>query len=338
MKVLIVKMSSMGDVVHTLPALSDALKARPDITFDWCVEAAFAPLVRLHPGVRKVHEIRLRSWRKAPLSPVTWRAAAALRRALKAERYDLVIDAQGLIKSALVARTAGAKVAGLDKASAREPLAARFYDERHTIPRDRHAIDRLRLLFGEILGYTPDLAALDYGIAAPAEGQANTVVLLHGTTWSSKRWSTANWIELARALITEGLTPQLPHADAAEEAVARAVVAGAPGAEMLPRAPLGEMAALIGRAKAVVGCDTGLTHLAAALDRPTLALFLSTKPGLTGVAGRRATVLEATIACAPCRKRDCPLVPLGTTQPCVDTIPPSLVLDTVHGLIGSAAP
>ncbi len=336
MKVLIVKMSSMGDVVHALPALTDALKARPDIVVDWCVEAAFAPLVRLHPGVRRVHEIRLRAWRKAPFKADSWRAARALIGALRAERYDLVIDAQGLIKSALVARIAGAKVAGLDAASAREPLAARFYGERHAIARDRHAIDRLRLLFGAILGYTPDLASLDYGINSGASAPDPTVVLLHGTTWASKRWSTDSWIALAKALLAEGLRPQVTYADAAEEATARAIVAGAPGTELIPRAPLGEVAGLIGRATAVVGCDTGLTHLAAALDRPTVALFLSTKPGLTGVAGRRATVLEAAINCAPCRKRDCPRVPPGTVQPCVDSLPPTRVLQSLHSLLGDA--
>ncbi|MCM5555146.1 lipopolysaccharide heptosyltransferase I [Pleomorphomonas sp. NRK KF1] len=336
MKILVVKMSSMGDVVHALPALTDALKARPDIVVDWCVEAAFAPLVRLHPGVRHVHEIRLRAWRKAPFKAESWRAARALIRSIRAERYDLVIDAQGLLKSALVARIAGAKVAGLDAASAREPLAARFYGERHAIARDRHAIDRLRLLFSAILGYEPDLATLDYGIARGAGEPDPTVVLLHGTTWASKRWSTQSWIELANALTAQGLRPQVTYADAAEEATARAIAAGAPGTELIPRAPLDEVASLIDRASAVVGCDTGLTHLAAALDRPTVALFLSTKPGLTGVAGRRATVLEAAIDCAPCRKRDCPLVPPGTVQPCVDSLPPPRVLQSLHSLLGDA--
>lgn len=335
MKILIVKMSSMGDVVHTLPALTDALKARPDLVVDWCVEAGFAPIVRLHPGVRHVHEIRLRAWRKTPFKSATWGAARALIRALRAERYDLVIDAQGLIKSALVARITGAPIAGLDKTSAREPLAARFYGERHAIPRDRHAIDRLRLLFGAVLGYTPDLSNLDYGLAT-GDSESNSVVLLHGTTWASKRWSTDSWIALARALIAEGLTPKVPHADAAEEAVAHAIVAGAPGAELLPRAPLDRLAEVIGSAKAVIGCDTGLTHLAAALDRPTIALFLSTRPELTGVAGRHAVVLEATTPCAPCRKRDCPLVPAGTVQPCVDSLSPSRVLDSLHALLGAA--
>ncbi|CAI9416519.1 Lipopolysaccharide heptosyltransferase 1 [Pleomorphomonas sp. T1.2MG-36] len=336
MKVLIVKMSSMGDVVHALPALTDALKARPDVVVDWCVEAAFAPLVRLHPGVRHVHEIRLRAWRKAPFKADSWRAARALIRSIRAERYDLVIDAQSLIKSALVARFADARVAGLDAASAREPLATCLYGERHAVPRDRHAIDRLRLLFGAILGYEPDLATLDYGIAGGSGEPNPTIVLLHGTTWASKRWSTASWIELANALARRGLRPQVTYADASEEATARAIVAGAPGTELIPRAPLGEVAGLIGRATAVIGCDTGLTHLAAALDRPTVALFLSTKPGLTGVAGRRAIVLEATVPCAPCRKRDCPLVPPGTVQPCVDSLPPSRVLQSLHSLLGDA--
>lgn len=337
MKVLVVKMSSMGDVVHTLPAVTDALAARPDITVDWCVEAAFAPIVRLHPGVRRIHEIRLRAWRKTPFSAASWRAARALRRDLKVERYDLVIDAQGLLKSALLARLTGAPVAGFDAASAREPLAARFYGKRHAIPRDRHAIDRLRLLFSNILGYQPDLAGLDYGIATPTGGGARrTAVLLHGTTWPSKRWSTENWIELARTLIADGLTPQVTFADAGEEEVALAIAAGAPGTELVAKAPLDRVAAMIGAADVVVGCDTGLTHLAAALGRPTVALFLSTKPGLTGVVGQQAVILEASSTCAPCRRRICSLVSVNEVQPCVRTIYPQLVNESVAKLTKNA--
>jgi len=336
-KVLIIKMSSMGDVVHALPALTDALEARSDLVVDWCVESAFAPIVRLHPGVRKVHEIRLRAWRKKLFRRSTWQEVRALIRALRSEGYDLVIDAQGLLKSAVVARLAGAPVAGMDAESAREGIAARFYVRRVAVSRELHAIDRLRLLFGQVLGYQPDLAHVDYGLRPPAtpSGATPTAILLHGTTWVSKRWSTTNWIELAKLLMEQGYTPDLTFSDAEEEKVTQAIAGGAPGARIVPKRPLGEVASWIGAASLIVGCDSGLTHLAAAFGRPTVALFLSTRPELTGVVGQRATVIEADIACAPCRSRTCPKVPAGETQPCVDTVPPALVLDRALRLLST---
>ena len=128
MKVLIVKTSSMGDVIHTFPAVEDARRNRPDISFDWCVEEAFAGIVALHPAIGRIHTVAIRRWRKTLLDGGTWREAAALRRALRACRYDLVIDAQGLLKSALVAKQAAAPIAGFDRSSAREPSATLFYD------------------------------------------------------------------------------------------------------------------------------------------------------------------------------------------------------------------
>jgi len=337
-KILIVKMSSMGDVVHALPALTDALAFRSDLVVDWCVESTFAPIVRLHPGVRKVHEIRLRTWKKKLFRRSNWQEARALIRALRSERYDLVIDAQGLLKSAIVARLAGAPVAGMDASSAREGTAARLYGRRIAVSRELHAIDRLRLLFGHILNYQPDLAHIDYGLLPPETppGTTPTAILLHGTTWASKRWSTANWIELARSLTERGYRPELTFSDAEEEKVARAIAEGAPGARIVPKMQLNEVAAWIGAASLVVGCDSGLTHLAAAFGRPTLALFLSTRPELTGVVGQRATVIEADIACAPCRSRTCPKVPAGETQPCVGTVPAALVLKRAMLLVAAS--
>jgi heptosyltransferase-1 len=229
MKVLVVKTSSMGDVIHTFPSIEDARRNRPDVSFDWCVEEAFAGIVALHPAIGAIHTVAIRRWRKAPFSPDTWREAATLRRALREARYDLVIDAQGLLKSALVARQAAAPIAGLDRASAREPSATLFYDRKYAVPRGLHAIERTRRLFGLALGYEPDLSTLDSGIVPPPGGLRGvggpTAFLLHGTSREDKKWPVADWIETARLLAAKGMTPVTTWSNAAEKAVAEAIAA-----------------------------------------------------------------------------------------------------------------
>ena len=297
MKLLLVKTSSMGDVIHSFPAVTDALRAVPDLTLDWCVEEPFAELVALHPGVRTIHRVAMRRWRKAPLSPATWTAVRGIARAMKAERYDLVLDAQGLMKSLFLARLAGRPVVGFDRGSVREPLAALGYARTYAVPRDLHAIARTRLLFGAALGYTPDLARLDNGIVPPAattppHGVA-TAFLLHGTSRDDKKWPLPCWIETAAALAAPRLTPVTTWSNEAERGVAEAIAAAVPQTVMLPKSPLASIAGEIGRASLVVGADTGLTHLASAFGLPTVAIFLASEPGLTGPMGPRSISLSA---------------------------------------------
>ncbi|PDQ21621.1 lipopolysaccharide heptosyltransferase I [Mesorhizobium sanjuanii] len=297
MKVLIVKTSSMGDVIHTFPAVEDARRNRPEISFDWCVEEAFAGIVALHPAIGTIHTVAIRRWRKNLLGRETWREAAGLRRALRAGRYDLVIDAQGLLKSALVAKQAAAPVAGFDRTSAREPKAALFYDRRYAVPRDLHAIERTRRLFGLALGYQPDLSNLDSGIVPPAgrlpRVEGKNAFLLHGTSREDKKWPVGDWIETARLLVEKGITPVTTWSNQDEKAVAEAIAKAVPQTELVPKSPLAEIAALIGRSTLVIGADTGLTHLASAFGLPTVAVFLATKPGLTGPRGPFSSTLSA---------------------------------------------
>lgn len=297
MKVLIVKTSSMGDIIHTFPAVEDARRNRPEISFDWCVEEAFAGIVALHPAIGTIHTVAIRRWRKNLLDRETWREAAGLRRALRAGRYDLVIDAQGLLKSALVAKQAAAPVAGFDRTSAREPKAALFYDRRYMVPRDLHAIERTRRLFGLALGYRPDLSNLDSGIVPPAgrlpRVEGKTAFLLHGTSREDKKWPVGDWIETARLLVEKGITPITTWSNGSEKAVAEAIAKAVPRTELVPKSPLAEIAALIGRSTLVIGADTGLTHLASAFDLPTVAVFLATEPGLTGPRGPFSSTLLA---------------------------------------------
>ncbi|WP_192355419.1 lipopolysaccharide heptosyltransferase I [Mesorhizobium mediterraneum] len=297
MKVLIVKTSSMGDVIHTFPAVEDAGRNRPDVSFDWCVEEAFAGIVALHPAIATIHTVAIRRWRTSSLGPSTWREAAALRRALRDCRYDLVIDAQGLLKSALVAKLAAAPIAGFDRSSAREPSATLFYDRRYAVSRDLHAIERTRRLFGLALGYEPDFSGLESGIVPPAGGSTfvgeKTAFLLHGTSREDKKWPVGDWIETARLLVERGMTPVTTWSNDREKAVAEAIAEAVPQTVLVPKSPLAEIAAIIGRSALVIGADTGLAHLASAFGLPTVAVFLATEPGLTGPRGPFSSTLLA---------------------------------------------
>jgi heptosyltransferase-1 len=299
MKVLIVKTSSMGDVIHTFAAVEDARRKRSDVSFDWCVEEAFAGIVALHPAIGKIHTVAIRRWRKRPLAGSTWREAVGLRRALRDCRYDLVIDAQGLLKSALVAKQAAAPIAGFDRASAREPSAARFYDHRYPVARDLHAIERTRRLFGLALDYEPDLSTLNSGIVPPPGNPTGiagkTAFLLHGTSREDKKWPVGNWMETARLVAARGMTPVTTWSNGSEKAVAEAIAEAVPQTVLVPKSPLAEIAATIGRSTLVIGADTGLTHLASTFGLPTVAIFLATEPGLTGPRGPYSSTLLAAL-------------------------------------------
>jgi heptosyltransferase-1 len=301
-RLLIIKTSSLGDVIHNLPAVSDMVIHAPGAEIDWVVEEGFAEIPRLHPAVRRVIPVALRRWRRQLFSPATWRDVSRFRRELKAETYDKVIDTQGLVKSAWLARMARGPSCGQDKATAREPLAARFYDQCFHVSRGRHAVERNRHLAAQALGYPLPQTPPDYGIRAPAlpptltlprEGGGNLLdhpfaVCLHGTSRDSKLWPEPHWVELARMLMARGIAPLLPWSNESERQRAGRIAAAIEGAQVLPRLGLRELAALLGRAQAVVGVDTGLVHLAAALGRPTVAIYTDTSPILTGVVAAAA--------------------------------------------------
>src|SRR5262252_247134 len=203
-RILFVKTSSLGDVVHNCPAVSDAARALPGVEIDWVVEEPFAPIARMHPSVRRVITVAVRRWRSALWNPAVWQEVRDVRRAIGAERYDVVIDTQSLIKSAILASWAKGTRHGLDVASAREPAAAWFYDVRHTVPRELHAVERNRRLAAAALGYS--LPSLDYGLRVAPSGDA-ALVFLTMTSRDDKLWPEERWIELGCAL---GVPPVLP--------------------------------------------------------------------------------------------------------------------------------
>lgn len=303
MRILLVKTSSLGDVIHNLPVVRDLLAQRPDCVIDWVVERALAEIPRLHAGVRRVIPVGLRAWRHRLLKGSTWSELGAFGRELRADSYDLVIDTQGLLKSALIARRARGPHCGYDAASAREPAASRFYDRRYTVSRALHAVDRNRRLVAAAAGYAVD-GAPDYGLGAvppgltpdPSGGTDTPpphAVLLTATSRDDKLWPEADWIALGMALCAHGLHCLLPSGSATERERAARIASALPAATALPAQSLTELAATLGAARLAVGVDTGLVHLAAALDRPTLALYCASEPDLTGVmAGRGGAPAE----------------------------------------------
>ena len=287
-RLLFVKTSSLGDVVHNCPAVSDAARAAPGAAIDWVVEEAFADVAAMHPQVRRVIPVAVRRWRSAVWSPRAWAEIGAFRRALREERYDLVIDTQGLLKSALLARAARGERHGMDAASAREPIAARFYDVRHAVARGQHAVERNRQLTAAALG-SPALADCDYGLRAegplPVAVPSPYAVLLTMTSRADKLWPEASWIELGRLLAARGVRAVLPWGSEDERSRAARIAAGIGDALVPRRMTVAEIARLLRGALGVAGVDTGLTHLAAALGVPTVGIYCGSDPMLTGLYG-----------------------------------------------------
>jgi heptosyltransferase-1 len=286
--VLFIKTSSLGDVIHHMPAVVEARRRRPDARLDWVVEEAFAPLVRLHPAVGEAVTVASRRWRHALLHAGTWREVAAFTREIRSREYDEVIDTQGLVRTGVISRLARGRRHGYDAASIREPLAASFYDVRHRVSRDLHAIERNRILTGCALGYAPD-GEVDYGLdrakLADADG-ATRAILLHATARSTKRWRDEYWIALGRELAARGLELTVPWGTEAERERSQRIAAAIPGARVPGRRPLDEVARDMAAARFVIGVDTGLLHLAAALGVPLVGIFVGSEPGLTGPRGR----------------------------------------------------
>lgn len=236
MRVLVIKTSSLGDVIHALPALTDAARAIPGIRFDWVVEEGFAEIPTWHPAVDKVIPVAIRRWRKniwQTLKSGEWRR---FKQQVQSTKYDLVIDAQGLLKSAWLTRYVRAPIAGFDKHSAREPMAARFYSRRLAVARGQHAVERLRQLFAVALGYDLPKGLGDYGLSTEKllglPPKKPFVLLLHGTTWDTKHWPEAYWRELAERMGRLGVDVKLPWGNAAEKARAERLAQGLQNAEV----------------------------------------------------------------------------------------------------------
>ena len=323
----------MGDILHLFPAVSDLRRHFPDAEIHWLVEPAFAEVAGWHSAVDKVIIVPLRAHKKS-----WWKIPALLiklRQQLQAENYDIVLDAQGLLKSALLARLAGVAVFGFAAGSARESLAARLYQKSAQVPEGLHVIEKNRQLVGII--FAADITqAADFGLDefrqkrmdAELSGTLKDVagqpyiVLLHGTTWNSKYWPEAFWVELIQLLVQKGWRCLLPWGDEDErERAHRLQAAGGEHAQVLPKLSLTEMMDVLLPARAFVSVESGIGHLAATLDIPGVMLHGPTAPAYSGILGKACRHLSSGLYCSPCFKRDCPrLETPGGIPPCQQAI------------------
>lgn len=331
MRVLLIKTSSMGDVIHTLPALTDAQQAIAGIRFDWVVEEGFVDIPAWHPAVDQVIPVAIRRWRKQLWQ--TWRSGVYrdFKRRLQQQPYDLVLDAQCLLKSAWLTRGLSAPVAGLDRHSSRDPASSFFYGHRYAVDPQLHAVERVRSLFAQALGYPLPQSVGDYGldrqqIARQVAEVPDTpyFMFLHGTTWPSKHWPEAFWRTLTEHCQAQGQPVLLPWGTAEEQQRAERLAADLPLITVLPRLRIAEVASYLAGAQACVAVDTGLGHLTAALDTPCISLYGPTRPQRVGAYGRGQVHLCATGPYAGQGDRQ---------QPCFDSLGPEQVLDALAQLL-----
>jgi heptosyltransferase-1 len=284
-KILIVRVSSLGDVVHNMPMVADILRHHPDARIDWVVEEAYASLVRLNRGVRNIIPFALRRWRKSLFSAGTRAEMRAFRASLRAEEYDFIFDTQGLFKTALVMRLArlasGGKRVGLANAtedSGYEAIARVFHTQSVPVGLRSHAVLRARWVAAAALGYGVDTPA-DFNLCAPAIATPAWLpaepyaAFFHATARDAKRWNDDGWIALAKTLHARAMPVLLPWGNAKEKHAAEQLAARMPNGRVLPHLSTMEAVLLAQRAALVVGVDTGLTHIAAAYVRPTVELY-----------------------------------------------------------------
>ena len=288
-RVLLIKSSSLGDVIHCLPAVSDLSRQIPNLSLDWVIEDSLADIARLHPAVTRAIPVRLRYWRRHLLAPDTWREFGAFHACVSGAPYDRVIDAQGLIRSAMLARLAKGVHCGYDARSVREPPASLFYDRKYAAGVTLHAVERMRRLVAQAMGYDVP-AELDYGLRTATRQPAwlthgPYLVGLHATAREDKTWAEARWIDLARRAADGGLQVVLPWGSEAERQRALRIAEASASVVVSPALGFIDLAALLAGAAAVVGVDTGLTHLASAVGAPVVAIYAASWSEFNGVMG-----------------------------------------------------
>lgn len=281
----------MGDVIHNLPVVSDISAALPEAQIDWVVEIPFAEIATLHPAIDSVIPVAVRRWRAQLAARNTWREMREFKQRLRNRSYDSVIDSQGLLKSAIIARCASGVRCGYDRQSIREPLAARFYHRVYAVGKNLHAVERNRTLAAKALNYMPR-AQVDYGIKAPSKSftwlPQPYAVLVHATSADAKLWPDHDWMKLGEYVAAMGWHCVLPWGNADERARAERLAARCESAIVAPSVSLTEAASLLSGARLVIGVDTGLTHLAAALGATTTGIYCASDPSLTGLCAPRA--------------------------------------------------
>lgn len=311
MRVLLVKLTSMGDLIHALPAITDAAKAIPGISFDWVIEKNFSDVAKWHPAVQRIIPSSHRKWKKNIIGSIQNGEIKQFVQALRKEKYDMVIDGQTSIKSALIMLFARGLRCGLDKNSSREWVAHLAYQKKFFVDKELHAIKRLRLLFSQALGYPYVDTQPDYGIAnttftLPAVALPKPyLVFVHNASWQSKLWPEAYWRQLIILAARDGFNILLPWGNEAEKQRAMSIANHHANALVLPFCTLSQHAAILQHSQGAICSDTGLSHMAAALNVPAVTLYGSTSTQLIGTTGLHQQHMVSSFPCAKCYKLDC---------------------------------
>ncbi|MGB7978728.1 MAG: lipopolysaccharide heptosyltransferase I [Chlamydiales bacterium] len=340
-RILLIKLTSFGDLLHALPALNDAYQADPTVQFDWAIDQQFSEVAGWHPAVQRIFRTSHRNWRKNLSRLSTYRSIKALIQEMRKTKYDLVIDGQGNFKSALLSCFARGTRVGFDRDSAREWIAHIAYQTQIAASRKAHAIDRLRILFAHAIGYplptTPPNFSLKEGcFVKPAiDLPESYLVFVHNAAWATKLWPEEHWKELIARAVQHGLSILLPWGNLEEKGRAERL-AGWPKVQVLPRLSLSEIGYVLKGARAAVCMDTGLSHLAAALEIPSITLYGATDSGLIGASGRTQSHLQSTFPCAPCNRKICTFKDLN--PPCLAQITPETVLRRLLKILDSKYP
>ncbi len=289
-KILIIRTSSLGDLVHMLPAISDIAANVPGAQIDWIVEEAFTEIPAWHPAINEVIPVSHRRWRKSWWSAQTRAERASLRKNLAARKYDVVLDMQGLMKSVWLIRQTSGKRHGLNLTSAREPLASFFYDVKHTVKFWQPAVTRQRTLASLAFEYEYS-GPPNFGLQS-ITNNAQTgqyAVIMPSASRPDKLWAESDWRIVFDYLIQNGMHIKLLSGSQEELNRANILVKGYENAEVLPRMSLTEVAHLIAGSRIMVGLDSGLTHLSAGLGRPTIGIYIASTPVRTPLEGSSYT-------------------------------------------------
>lgn len=325
-RILLIKLTSLGDLIHALPALSDAADAYPGIEFDWMIDESFHEVGLWHPNVKRLYMTNHRKWRWN--DPHSYRAIAQLLGDVRKVPYDLVIDGQGNFKTALLSLATRGTRAGFDSDSVREKVAHLAYQRKYAASKTAHAVERLRRLFASALDYPLPLTPPDCRIDRQKLVQPEIslpkeyLVFIHNATWKTKLWPERHWIELIQKCAASGFSILLPWGSQEEFERARRLSI-CPEAIVLPRLSLSQMGYLLAHAQACVSMDTGLSHLTAALNVPSVTLYGSTDSGLIGASGSCQLHIQSNLPCAPCQKKFCRFS--DTENPCLAALSPDRV-------------
>ncbi|NTV50592.1 MAG: lipopolysaccharide heptosyltransferase I [Geobacteraceae bacterium] len=346
MRILIVKISAMGDVLHALPVLDYLKQASPECEIDWVVEGAFADLLSGNPLISRLHIVQFKKWKKKPFSGNTVAEILDVRNGLVKRAYDLVIDLQGNIKSGIVAWLSGCpRRVGFNRDTAQESLNSLFINRRVALqPEDQHITDQYLRIAGASFDLELSGLQLHTDVCTRPEDDRGAdelvnryrkngpVFLIHtGTTWQTKFWYESGWIELGRRIISSFPGSVLLFSwgnDSEYSAAKRITTALGDQAVQLEKLSIMRLAALVKKVNLVMGGDTGIVHLAAAAGTPTVSYYRASDGLRSGPRGKQHAVVQAPMPCSRCFRTRC-----EKDGECRESITPDLLLQAVRSVV-----